>query len=344
MKRSLKKIIILLIVVLSVFACKSNKPEEKKIEKAKEEVAKKLPEGLTPEQAAKVVAKVGDRKITVGDVTEQINRLSPYIRRRWAAPEKRKEFLQKLIRVELLSQEAEAQGLDKDPEVQRTVKQVMIRLMVKNDLEGTVLPTTADEKLLREEYDKDYDKYHRPAQMRASQIVLKTEAAAKKLLAELIAKKEDSKLFRDKAKELSIDEDTKTRGGDLGYFFNPESEKAAKEEHTVNKAIAKAAWAIEKVGEFAPAPVKTDAGFAIVKLTNKKPEMNRTFESVKRLIENRILRQLRRDKMDAFVDDLRKKAKIEIIDENLAKLEIITPETGLDKIKVPTKVPTAKKK
>ena len=119
--------------------------------------------GLTPAQAAKVVAKVGEREITVGEVTEQINRLSPYIRRRWAAPEKRKEFLQKLIRVELLSQEAERQGLAEDPEVQRTVKQVMIRLMVKNDLEKDVLPSSIDEAKLKSEYEKEHEKYHRPA-------------------------------------------------------------------------------------------------------------------------------------------------------------------------------------
>ena len=276
--------------------------------------------GLTPEQAAKVVAVVGEREITVGDVTEQINRLSPYIRRRWAAPEKRKEFLQKLIRVELLSQEAERLGLHDDPAVQRTVKQVMIRLMVKNDLEKNVLPTSIDEKRLKEAYDEDYDKYHRPAQVRASQIVVKTRAEAEKLIRDLADHEDDRRYFREKAKEISIDGETRERGGDLGYFSKPSERRD--DEPEVPKKVAEAAWSLEKVGDVAAEPIETEAGFHVVKLTNKKPEINRSYDSVKRPGENRLLREERKKAMDEFVDDLREKAEIEIHEKNLAKIEL----------------------
>jgi peptidyl-prolyl cis-trans isomerase C len=290
---------------------------------AEEEVSLVEQLGLTPEQAAKVVAKVGDREITVGDVTERINHLSPYIRRRWAAPERRKEFLQKLIRVELLSQEAERLGIRDDPEVQRTVKQVMIRMMVKNDLEKELLPTSIDEERLKKAYQEDHDKYHRPAQVRASQIVVESEAEAKKLIAELKKHSDDRRYFRERAKALSIDQKTKDRGGDLGYFSEPE--KRREDEPEVPGAVARAAWSLKKVGEIADEPVETEAGFHVVKLTNKKPEMNRSFESVKRLIENRLLREERKEKMDEFVDKLRSEAKIDIIEENLEKVKIEPP-------------------
>ena len=315
---------VLLLAAIPVLAGCGGKDDAKKAEGTKDAAAdEKLPQGLTPEQAAEVVAKVGDRTITVGDVTDQINRLSPYIRRRWAAPEKRKEFLQKLIRIELLSQEAERQGLGEDPEVQRTIKQVMIRLMVKNDLEKNVLPTSVDEAQLKAEYDKEVDKYRRPAQVRASQIVVATEAQAAKLIAELKAKGDDRKLFRDKAKELSTDTQTKERGGDLGYFSKPEERR--EDEPVVPKAVAEAAWALKKVGDIADKPIKTESGFHVVKLTNQKPEMNRSFESVKKLIENRLLREKRREAMDKFIADLRAKSKIEIYEENLAKLKVEVP-------------------
>ncbi len=311
-----------LVALLTVCACGSQLGEEKKQEDSKEDLleSEKLPEGLSPEQAAKVVATVGDRTITVGDVTEQINRLSPYIRRRWATPEKRKEFLQKLIRVELLSQEAERQGLADDPEVQRTVKQVMIRLMVKNDLEKEMLPTSIEEKVLREEYEKEHDKYHRPAQIRASHIVVRDMATAAKLIGEFKAKSKDRKLFREKAKKVSTDEETKGRGGDLGYFSRPAERRD--DEPEVDKELAEAAWTLEKVGDLLDKPFRTNAGWHVIKLTNKKPEMNRSFDSVKRLIENRLLRKARREGMDKFVESLRSKAKIQVFEENLAKMEI----------------------
>jgi peptidyl-prolyl cis-trans isomerase C len=311
-------------LALGPSACGGEKKDADKASAAEPEA--QLPEGLTPEQAAKVVAKVGDREITVGEVTEQINRLSPYIRRRWAAPEKRQEFLQKLIRIELLSQEAEKQGLSEDPEVQRTVKQVMIRLMVKNDLEKELLPSSIEEAKLKAEYDKEIDKYRRPAQVRASQIVVASEDEAKKLIAELKDHADDRKLFRDKAKELSIDPETKDRGGDLGYFSKPEERRD--DEPEVPKPVAEAAWKLEKIGDLLEAPLQTERGFHVIKLTNKKPEMNRSFDSVKRLIENRMLREARRDMMDKFIADLRAKSKIEIFEENLAKIKLAPPAPG----------------
>lgn len=280
----------------------------------------KLPDGLTPEQAAMVVAKVGAREITVGDVTRQINRLSPYIRRRWAAPEKRKEFLEKLIRVELLSQEAERLGLADDPEVQRTVKQVMIRLMVKNDLEKNLFPNKIEDDVLKAEYDKEMDKYHRAAQVRASHIVLKNKAEAEKTLADLKAHATDNRYFRQKAREVSIDDQTKERGGDLGYFSKLADRKP--DEPELPASVVEAAWNLQNVGDISDQIVKTDQGFHIVKLTNKRAEMNRSFDSVKRMIENRLLRQKRQEAMDQFIEGLKSKAKIEIVKENLAKLEL----------------------
>jgi len=280
----------------------------------------KLPDGLTPEQAAMVVAKVGERQITVGDVTRQINRLSPYIRRRWAAPEKRKEFLEKLIRVELLSQEAERQGLKEDPEVQRTVKQVMIRLMVKNDLEKNLFPSKIEDDVLKQEYEKESDKYHRAAQVRASHIVLKNQGEAEKILADLKAHATDNRYFRQKAREVSLDEKTKDRGGDLGYFSKLADRKP--DEPELPAILVETAWNLQNVGELADKVVKTDQGFHIVKLTNKRAEMNRSFDSVKRMIENRLLRQQRQEAMDKFIEELKSKAKIEIFKDNLAKLEL----------------------
>ena len=129
--------VLVALIALVATGCGGDKQDEGKADTSAKAASTddELPAGLTAEQAAKVVAKVGQSMITVGDVTRQINRLSPYIRRRWAAPEKRKEFLDKLVRVELLSQEAERLGLRDDPEIQRTLKQVMIRLFVKDELE-----------------------------------------------------------------------------------------------------------------------------------------------------------------------------------------------------------------
>ncbi|RYZ64078.1 MAG: peptidyl-prolyl cis-trans isomerase, partial [Proteobacteria bacterium] len=59
------------------------------------------PAGLSPEDAKKVLATVGDRTITLGDYAGVLERLGPYERMRYQAPERRKELLDEMITVEL---------------------------------------------------------------------------------------------------------------------------------------------------------------------------------------------------------------------------------------------------
>jgi hypothetical protein len=327
MKLTSKKVIKSILFLISTFivaayGCKSGEEKPTKPETApRSQDDAESESGLTPEQAAKVVAKVGERTITVGDITDQINRLSPYIRRRWSAPEKRKEFLDNLIRVELLSQEADRLGLGKEsPEIDRVINQVMIRLMIKNDLEKEIIPSKVDEETLKKTYEEEKSKYQRPPQVRASHIVVKTKAEADKLIADLDANKNDNRYFREQAKKLSVDDATKEKGGDLGYFSetgerNPEDDK-------IDAEVAKTAWALTAVGEISKTPIQTAAGFHVIKLTNKRPKLNRSFESVKRMIESRILREKRKEALDKFVEDLQSKANVEIFEENLAKVKV----------------------
>src|SRR5580765_1821632 len=67
---------------------------------------------LTPEQAAKVLAKVGDSTITLGDYVAALEHMDQFDRLRYQSPERRKELLDEMIEVELLAREAENKGYD----------------------------------------------------------------------------------------------------------------------------------------------------------------------------------------------------------------------------------------
>jgi peptidyl-prolyl cis-trans isomerase C len=335
--RAWKLLVLFLIVGGAAAVCACGDRVKAKTDKETSKPREELVNGLTSEQATKVVARVGEQNITVGDVTEQINRLSPYIKRRWATPEKRKEFLQKLIQIELLSQEAIREGLDKSPEVQRAVKQVMVRLMVKNDLENELFPTSVDEDRLKAEYDKEWQKYHSPAQHRMVQIVVETAEEADRLLEELKASPSPRERFRELARTVSIDEESRVRAGDIGYISNPEdiaaSQKGDKahwfsQTPGISEAVARASWTLKKANDLYPQPVRTDRGYHLLMLSTVKPALNRSFNSVKRLIENQVLREMRRVKMDEFVATLRAKADVKIYPENFDKVKLALPREG----------------
>src|SRR5437762_10322726 len=80
-----------------------------------------------------VLAQVDDVVITVADFQERINSQSPYVRARYTSIEHKKEFLDNLVKFELLAAEAQKKGLDRDPEVVRTMKQVMIQKLLKQE-------------------------------------------------------------------------------------------------------------------------------------------------------------------------------------------------------------------
>src|SRR5690242_7393164 len=73
--------------------------------------------GLTPEQAHESLVKIGDTDITVGEFSDQLSEQSPFLRARYQSAERRREFLQDLVRFELLAAEAHRLHYDDTPDV-----------------------------------------------------------------------------------------------------------------------------------------------------------------------------------------------------------------------------------
>ena len=89
------------------------------------------------------------------------------------------------------------------------------------------------------------------------------------------------------------------------------------------KPIVEAAFKLGDVGDVSP-PVKTDKGWVVLKLTQKRPGFSRPLPEVKRQIQQRLFRDTRTKAMDNFVAELKKKSKIDVNDENLSKVVIDT--------------------
>lgn len=287
----------------------------------KEEKKTAVPAGLSDQERGQVLAKVDDTVISVGEFTDRINKQSPYIRARYTSIERKKEFLQNLIRFEVLAKEAQKRGFDKDAEVVRTMKQVMIQKLTKDIIDNSVKLTDIADDELKKFYDEHIDEYRKPEQVRASAVVLKDQKTANSVAAEAKKNTQDQKIFRDLVTKHCTDEELKSRGGDLRYF--------GKDDPNVPKPAIDAAFGLEKIGDVA-GPVKTDKGFYVVKLTGRRKELNRTFEEVKRQIQNRLYRDKRTKSLEDFVANLKTKAQVQIFEDKLAALPIdtTTPATG----------------
>lgn len=260
------------------------------------------------------VARIDDAVITVGDVQERINKQAPFTRGRYAALDKRKELLDLMIRVEVMAKEAERRGYENDPEVVRVKKQQMVTRFVQKEFESKLkvedVPAADVEKYYREHPEQ----FNRPEEVRVSQILVKDKAKADKIVTQArAADANDPKVFRDLVTKFSEDEDSKPRGGDLTSF--------EKNTTLYPRPVVEAAFALKELGEISP-PIKSERGYHILRLTQKKPGYSRPLPEVKRQIQQSLFRDMRTKLLDAFVADLRKKYKVTIDEQNLAKVAV----------------------
>ena len=263
------------------------------------------------------LAKIDNVTITIGEFEERINRQSPYIRARYTSLEQKKEFLDSLVKFEILAKEAYKRGLDKDPEVVRTMKQVMIQKLMRDEFDSKVTADTVKDADMQAYYQANLADYVKPEEVRASGIILKNKAQADRVLLE--AKGDAGKTnkgFRDLVTKYSSDEETKLRGGDLRYF-----DLATKD---LPPPVVKAAFGLVNTGDVSPVVDAGNGQFYILKQTGRRKSMTKSFDEAKAQIRNKLFREQRMQAQKDFVEGLRAQAKIEINEPNLAKVRIDT--------------------
>ncbi|MEO5766952.1 MAG: peptidyl-prolyl cis-trans isomerase [Polyangia bacterium] len=262
------------------------------------------------------VARIDDTVITVGDVQDRINKMAPFPRGRYVSLEKKKDMLDNLIRIEVMAKEAEKRGYDQDPEVIRVKKQQMISKFLQKEFESKLRVEDVPDADVQKYYGEHPEEFNRPDEVRVSQILLADKAKADKVAAEArAADKSNPKTFTELVAKYSQDEDSKARGGDLTSFDKGST--------IYPKPVIEAAFSLKEVGEVS-APVKSDKGFHVLRLTQKRPGFSRPLPEVKRQIQQRLFREMRTKALDAFVADLKKKYAVTVDEGNLAQVTVDT--------------------
>ena len=263
-----------------------------------------------------VLAQVDDIVITAADMKELLARYAnqPFVLARYSTIEKKKELLDSLVRYDVLAIEARKRGYERDPEVLRVAKDKMVKLFTQQEIIEKVKPSDVPDVDVEKFYKEHATDYLRPETVRASQILVKERAKAVKVLAAVKAtQKSDMKAFRDLVTEFSEDADSKPRGGDLTQFDRTTTQHP--------QSVVTAAFALKEVGDISDL-VATDKGFAVLKLTDKRPALSRSLEEAKPEIQRRLLEDLRAKRKKEFVEEARKSVKVEIFEDQLGKLDL----------------------
>ena len=278
------------------------------------------------EKSGPVVAEVGDEKITADEVRQRLNETSPFLRARYNTVERKKEFLENMVRNELLAQEAIRQGYDKSPAVREQTKRAMIQELIKHQLDSKLAGTDIPEEELKKFYDAHLDDFVKPERARVFHILLpakdgRERAEAKKKAAALLKdvdareKKGEVNAFQGAAIKESKDALSAPLGGDLRFLSKDELTKA------YNAELANAAFELKNPGDKTQ-PFETPAGVELVKLQVKTVAMNRSFEESKEPIRQRMARERRSRDYDEWVKKLRENTKVAIHEQELEQVQV----------------------
>jgi len=267
-----------------------------------------------------VLAQVGDVKITVKDFQDQINSYTPYLRSKYNTPEMKKKKLEEMVKFELLAMEAQKRGYDKDPMVQRSLRQSLVRELLQKEVEEKIKLEDIKEEEMKKYFEEHPEKYNKPAQRRLAHILIKDRKTAQEVLKMALENEMDAVKFRDLVMKYSEDQTNKDHGGDMGYFSRPE--ERTKDEPQIDEKILTALYSLEKVGEIYKELIETPEGYHIIKYTSSRPEIKRSYDQVKRQIQSILWREKRENAKEEFVKSLREKAKIEIFEDVLSEIKI----------------------
>ncbi len=256
---------------------------------------------MTVPALAQNVATVNGKEITKDQVDTAVKTL--IARGATDSPALREQITEQLINSAVLSQEAEKQGVDKNPEVQFAIEnarqEIMIGAMMRDWAKNH--PVSDDD--IKKAYEEFKQQSAGENEYQVKHILVKDETAANKLLKDIKAKKIS---FADAAKKNSIDPGSGKNGGDLGW--------APAENYVPEFASAvKAA----KKGQLLDKPVKSQFGWHIIEVTDSRPVKVPTLEEAKPQISQMLSQQSLQEQMKKLRDE----AKIE-------KSEAAAPAAG----------------
>lgn len=264
----------------------------------------------TKKEEGKIVAKVGDREITVEDLENEWRAASRLIIQGMSELQRKRELVDKLIADQVVIMEAYKEGIDNQVEADTNFAEQKERLLSRVlYIKEIADKAKATESEMKKEYRMMQEEVH------AWHILMETKEQADSIYQML---KEEAD-FAQLAKERSIDPSAKDNAGDLGFFrwgkMVPEFQEVAFK---------------MKEGEISR-PVETSFGWHIIKLIERRKVEQPPYEEAKGLIQSKLEQGKKERRVKEYFQQLRKKVGFKIneaaLDLLMSKKEELPPDT-----------------
>lgn len=224
----------------------------------------------------------------------------------------RVEMAKQMAETMLFAEGAKLSGLEKREDVAFKLKWHRIQTLTEEYLKEISKKWDMSDKAAKKYYETHKDEFEQAAGTHIRHILTTTEKDAKDAIADI----DKDKDFDKAAAKYSKDTNTAANGGDLGYV--EKGTMPAELEKAVDKAKKD-----EVVG-----PIKTDLGWHIMKILDRRDKKQLTFEEAK----DEVMQRMQMSYIGQELEKLKKKIKVDIKEDKLKDLAGV-PAADPEKVK-----------
>jgi hypothetical protein len=210
---------------------------------------------LAPEEEALPVAEYRGGALTLGDVRRAVEELGEFDRLRYQAADRKQEFLEALVDLELVALDAVQQGYDKDPRVQARLREELVRQYLDDQVAGKASLKDVREADVAAYYQANPAEFTTPEARRLAHLPLQTVELARQVrqetdLALAAVDSEDpgvalARAFKDAVERYEEDGVARQTGGEVGWVEADGTVHGAVQQPRLCAAEAQAAFQVE---------------------------------------------------------------------------------------------------
>jgi peptidyl-prolyl cis-trans isomerase C len=212
----------------------------------------------------------------------------------------RSQLTERMIDQAIVSDAAKKEGYLKRPDVQQRLATATQRILNDAYISDKIKASVTDAKI-KDQYQKSIALEKKTEEVRARHILVKTKAEAMAIIADIKGGADFAAVAKAKSTGPSG-----RNGGDLGYFGFKQ----------MVPPFSKAAFAM-KPGEFTTEPVKTQFGWHVIKVEDRRVAGSQSFEQASQKIRQELSQKAYKDTLAG----LRAKAKINVMGGGASKIQ-----------------------
>lgn len=242
---------------------------------------------------SKVLATVNGKEITQDVVMKFLNDLGPQTAMQFQSPEGIKKVVEELINQEILYLDAKENNLDEEEAFKEQLEKFKEGLLKQYAVNKILTDVEVSEDEMKDYFESHKEHFKSPESITSSHILIESEDKAKEIIEEI----KQGMAFEEAAQKYSTCP-SKDQGGNLGESTRgkmvPEFEEAA-----FNMQVG-------TVSE----PVKSQFGYHIIKLNDKKEEQDNSYDEVKEDVKAQVLGLKQQKAYVEKTDSLKEKYEI----------------------------------